>query len=141
MTKRKSDLFTFFNHMNSEDYSYVDSLSDEEVKDLSAYVVMMWVLGASSQKEARVILTNDYVNQYFFTLSKHPRLLLKLLVSANGLGDCRYEFTKTVGSSSNSDVGMIAKHYQVTDKDARDYLKILPESDLKTLRKHYKEFS
>lgn len=141
MAKKRSDLFGFLDRMNDEDYDYVDSLSDEEVKDLSAYVIMMWVLGASNQQESRIILTNDYVNQYFFSLSKHPRLLLKLLVSANGLGHCRYSFVKTTGSGSSADVDMIAKHYNVTPKDAKDYLKIIPESDLKELKKHYKEFS
>jgi hypothetical protein len=127
--------------MNAEDYDYVDDLTDEEVKGLSAYVMMMWILGSSEEREARVILTNDQVNQYIFTLAKHPRLLLKLLVSSNGLGDCRYKFTKTEGVSGQSDAQLVAKHYNVTEKDAKDYLKVIPKKDLETLKKQYKEWS
>lgn len=137
----KVDIFDFFKHMNNEDYDYVDQLSDEEVKGLSAYVLMMWVLGASKNKEARIILTNEQVNQYVFSLANHPRLLLKLLVSSNGLGPSHYKFTKVDGSSGTSDVQVVSKHYNVTEKDAKDYLKILPKKDVDELKKFYKEWS
>jgi len=135
-----ADLFKFLNKMNEGDLSYVDSLSDDEAKALSPYVIMMWINGASKNVEYRVILTDLYVNQYIFSLNKHPRLLLKLFVAANeGLGSCRYTFQKTLNKNNKHIYRMIANHYKVSYDEAKDYHRLLSESDIEELKEIYGE--
>lgn len=129
-----SDLFGFFNHVNKEDYDYVDSLSDEEVKKLSPYVLLGWMHGAVDNNHIHVMLTDMYCNGVTFKLSKHPRLLLKLIVAANGgIDNTRYKFNKPSGASTDKAVRAIAKYYGVGYNDAKGYAAILSEEEIERI--------
>lgn len=132
------NLFTFFNAMNKEDYAYVDSMTDDEVKTISPFVMLMWANGAVDNNDVHVILTDLYVNPYVFTLSKHPRLLLKAFMSANGgIDNTRYKFKKSVTREQSALIKLIAEHYECGYDHAKDIQHILSDSDIKELKKLY----
>ena len=134
----KVDLFGFFKEANNGNFAYIDELSDEEVKSLSPFVLTMWANGAQSNTAAHVILTDLYMNDKVFSLSKHPRLLLKLFIEANsGMGNTRYKFVKSVSSRESADTKMIANHFNVGYDVAKGYRELMTDEDLKTMKEIY----
>jgi hypothetical protein len=80
-----------FDRKNREFY---DSLTDEERKKFSNYLMIRWgsaVQGSRELQEFYVIATNQRLNRHFFAVNRHPRLqwLLSTTVSP-GLGTQRH---------------------------------------------------
>jgi hypothetical protein len=133
-----NDLFAFFDAMNIGDFQFVTNMTDEEVKKISPFVLLMWVNGAVSDTEMRVVMTNSFVNEHVFGLAKHPRLLLKMFIASNqGLGDSRYKYKKSVSGEQSASIKLIAKYYNITYNHARDYLPMLGKDDIKELKDIY----
>lgn len=133
----KADLFKFFDEMNAENYGYIDTLEDDEVKALSPYVLLMWMHGAQYNKEVHVLLTDWYCNSKVFSLSNHPRLLLKLFVAANGGDTTRYKFKKSTGNEATKTAKAIASYYECSLSEAKDYMRILSKEDVKEITTVY----
>lgn len=134
----KVDLFGFLKNVNKCDFSSVDKFSDEEIKSLSTFVLMMWAHGAQSNTMVHNILTDRLVNPFVFSLSKHPRLLLKLFIEANGgIGNTRYKFVKSVSSEKSSEIKMVANHYRVGYETAKQYHALLSKEDITELKEIY----
>lgn len=133
-----ADLFGFFDKINKGDYAAVDKLSDDDVKELSPFVMLMWMHGAQSNTAEHVILTNTYCNDFVFQLGKHPRLLLKTFVYANsGLGNTRYKFVKSVSKEETTVLRLIARHYMCGLKEAKDIRRLLSSDDISYLKEIY----
>lgn len=134
-----TDLFKFFDKMNSGDYEYIDSLTDEEVKSISPFVLLMWVNGAQSNEEIHIILTNVVCNPFIFSLYRHPRLLLKLFIAANSdIGNTRYKFTKNVSKDESGALRDIARYYKIGLHEAEDMKRMLTTKELKEIREEMK---
>jgi len=141
MSSKDYDLFEFFNRMNAGDFDYVDEMSDDEVKKLSPYVLLMWVRGAKSAatRHIHVILTTLYCADKVYALAKHPRLLLKLFIAANcGIDKTRYGFMKQ-NKVNDKTLDKIMQFYDVTLNEAEQYRRLLSEEDLKELETFYEE--
>lgn len=131
-----NDLFAFFDAMNIGDFQFVTNMTDEEVKKISPFVLLMWQ--ATSDTETHVVMTNNFCNEHVFGLAKHPRLLLKMFIASNqGLGDSRYKFKKSVSSEQSASIKLITKYYNITYNHARDYLPMLGKDDIKELKDIY----
>jgi len=123
--------------MNAGDLDYVDQMSDEEVKKMSPYVLLMWGATDQASRPIHTLSTAHAVADKVFSLSKHPRLLLKLFVAANGgISKTRYAFRKQK-KTSEPNVDMIAKFYQVTPTDAVEYMEILTEEEINQISRLY----
>lgn len=132
------ELFAFFDSMNSGKFSYVDDMSDAEVKQLSPFVLLMWVAGATTNNDIHTIVTNSFVNPYVFSLSKHPRLLLKLFTSANSdIDNAKYKFIKSGASEKSTVIKNVADYYGLTYQQAKDIIPLLSDEDLKEIKKMY----
>ncbi|MBG24082.1 MAG: hypothetical protein CMF22_11605 [Idiomarinaceae bacterium] len=133
-----SDLHRFFDAMNAGDYGYVDRMGDDEVKKVSPFVMLMWMQGAKTCTAYHTIMTDMFCNGVVFSLNKHPRLLLKLFVAANSdMGDTRYGFVKPPKKEAEKHLKLIAHHYQVSLREAKDYDMILTDEDRKYLESMY----
>lgn len=132
-----SDLFRFFDKANRGDFQYVDEvMTDEDIKKISPYVLTMW--NAVDNPHIHTILTDRYLNEVVFSLSKHPKLLLKLFIEANGeIDNTKYQFKKSVSKNESSIIRLIAKHYSVGYDEAKDYHKILDEKSIKEIKEIY----
>ena len=95
---------TQFDRKNREFY---DSLTDEERKKFSNYLMIRWgssVQGSRELQEFYLIATNERLNKHFFAINRHPRLqwLCATTVSP-GLGAHRHQWIapkKKEGSTS-----------------------------------------
>lgn len=134
-------LFKLFDAINDEDFSFVDKMTDEEVKEIAPFVLLGWMHGAEENTAIHSIMTDLYCNQYVFSLAKHPRLLLKSFVYANGdIDNTRYKFKKPNQSKTQSkEVKYVASYYGCSLKDAEDYVSILSEQDIKEISSIMKE--
>lgn len=134
-----SDIFGFLNAVNRGDFGFVDDLTDEDAKKLSPFVLLMWMNGAQSNTDIHVIVTNSFVNPFVFSLYKHHKFLLKLLIAANSnIDNARYKFVKSgAASEKGSLVSKVALHYNCGLDHAKDILKMLADADIKELEDLY----
>jgi hypothetical protein len=74
--------------------SFYDSLTDEERKKFSNYLMIRWgsaVQGSRELQEFYIIATNERLNKRFFDINRHPRLLwLTATTVSPGLGTQRH---------------------------------------------------
>ncbi len=94
-----SDKLNIANEMrclDSKDRTFYDSLTEEERKKFSNYLMIRWgssVVGASELQEYYLVACNERLNKHFFELSKHPKLqwLLATTISP-GMGNHRHQW-------------------------------------------------
>ena len=63
--------------LDRKDRDFYDSLTEEEQKKFSNYLMIMWgssVDGSKDFQEYYLIATNEQLNKNFFNLNKHPKL-------------------------------------------------------------------
>ena len=82
--------------LDSKDRNFYDSLTEEERKKFSNYLMIRWgssVVGPSELQEYYLVATNERLNKHFFELSKHPKLqwLLATTISP-GMGSHRHQW-------------------------------------------------
>lgn len=129
--EKKVDIFQLFGKMNHGDYKWVMALTEEELKSVSVYVLLMWIHGVDRNESAHLILTTQYVNHYVFHFQKHTRLLLLLLFAVNsGMGSPRYQFKKSVSRRESKAINAIASFYECTYDDAKGYSDILSKEEI-----------
>jgi len=127
----KLNIFSILNGISQGDMNLVDELSPEELKELSPYVLQMWIKGADSNLDARMVLTNDFVNKYIFSLADHKKLLYKLLCVANGYGDNPYySFKKKTQQTTSNLIKLLMDYYKVNQQHAQDSLQLLSIDDI-----------
>lgn len=75
--------------LDLRNYDFYDSLTEEEKKSFSPYVLMRYasnVQGDADLAEWFLETTNEMVNKNHWTLSKHHKALLWKLLAATGVG-------------------------------------------------------
>lgn len=77
----KPTIFQILSYINNGS-SYFDELSDADLKDLHPYVLTRWLAG--SNDPSMVLYVNEVCNAANNGLSKHKRLLLRLLQTTRG---------------------------------------------------------
>lgn len=129
------DIFRFLEKMNEGDFRFIDNMSDEEVKSIAPFVLLMWANGAKSNKEYHVVLTDNLCNTKVFQLHNHPRLLLKLFFAANGgIDNTRYSFVKTVSKEESATIKIVAEYYKIGYDSAKDYMRLLTKEDIDRIK-------
>jgi hypothetical protein len=127
----KLDIFKVLNEISNGNVDYLDSLPEEQAKQFSAYLTMLWIRGATTDSDAHIVLTNELVNPYVFSLSKHPKLLYKLLCTANGFGGKQfYRFNKKNKSISSESIEIIKQKYGYSNREAMGVLPLFTEEDI-----------
>ena len=75
-----SDKLNIANEMrcfDSKDREFYDSLTDEERKKFSNYLMIRWgsaVQGSSELQEYYLVACNERLNKHFFDINRHPKL-------------------------------------------------------------------
>jgi len=79
-----------------KDREFYDSLTDEERKKFSNYLMIRWgssVQGSSELQEYYLIATNERLNKHFFATTKHPKLQWLCATSVSpGMGVFRHNW-------------------------------------------------
>jgi len=82
--------------LDSKVRNFYDSLTEEERKKFSNYLMIRWgssVVGPSELQEYYLVACNERLNKHFFELSRHPKLqwLLATTISP-GMGNHRHQW-------------------------------------------------
>jgi len=75
---------------------FYDSLTDEERKKFSNYLMIRWGSSVQGQRELQefyVIATNERLNKHFFAVNRHPKLQWLMATSVSpGMGTHRHQW-------------------------------------------------
>ena len=111
-----------------KDRDFYDSLTDEERRKFSNYLMIRWgssVNGSKEFQEYYLIATNERLNKHFFDLHKHPKLqwLCATTVSP-GMGVQRHNWisTKKKEAGDNSIRKQLAELFPHLEDDALDVM-------------------
>lgn len=103
--KPKLDLTKVLNAVDSRNYGFYDTLTEEEVKGFSPYVLMRYTSNVSSGNQSThewfIERTNDRLNLHHWALSKNHQALLWKLCATIGTGEKYYhQYAKAPGKES-----------------------------------------
>ena len=142
-----SDKLTIRNEMNRfdlKDRAFYDSLTDEERKKFSCYLMIRWgsaVNGSADLQKFYVISTNERLNRHFFAVNRHPKLqwLMATTVSP-GLGTQTHNWIapKKKESSNSARRKFLAEVYPNLKSSDLDTLNaVITDSELRELERDY----
>ena len=128
--------------LDSKTREFYDSLTDEERKKFSTYLMIRWsssVQGPSELQEYYLVACNERLNKNFFDLSKHPKLqwLLATTISP-GMGTHRHQWIapKKKEKGDNEIKKTLMNLYPTMKSDEIELLsKIITKKELRELMK------
>lgn len=102
----KLDINTEMRAFDTKDRGFYDSLSDEERKKFSTYLMLKWgpnVEGSPELQEWYLRVHNDRVNMNFFDIGRHPKLQWLLCSTVSpGMGAKRHYWIKAPKGTGNA---------------------------------------
>ena len=127
-----------------KDRDFYNSLTDEERKKFSNYLMIRWgscVQGSRELQEFYVIATNERLNKHFFAINRHPKLqwLCATTVSP-GMGTHRHQWiTPKKKDGGTTEVKRILMEIMPTAKmtDIETLAAITDKKELKELLREY----
>lgn len=131
MADYKFDIFKVLDHISTRNQAFFDKLSDDDLKDIHPLVLMRWLTGTSDKRQ--VFFINTLANPYIFSLTKHKRLLLKLLMTSCSGKSQRYAWNKQLskaGASKPISTRVVCEYFGYSKRDADDALKLLQKQDI-----------
>ena len=127
----KIDIFDALKKVDAFDIAYFNSLTPEQKKGLSPYVLMEWLAGCKSPLQ--ITLLNGLVNGTVFNLpSGHQDLLYKLLLVANDGKATKYKWVKKKSKSKkySTCVDVLKRTFDCSTEVALGYVKLLDYEDI-----------
>lgn len=137
---KKFDIQYVLNRFQSGDYSFIDSLSEEDLKELNPFVLLMWAAEPTNDVEAQKIVLDDFIGDKFFELYKHPKLQMMLMVAAMSGFSGGYRFMRPAKKSEqDKNIELVMREFSCGRSAANEYLEFLTDDDLNDMREFYKE--
>lgn len=130
----KVNIHKLLDNISHDRRDRIDQYSDEDLKSVSPYVLLMWIMGANNNLGIRALLTDEFVNRYVFALSSRKKLLLKLLCMANGYEiDTKYRFRNPQKQKQSYLVSLVAKYHNVPERRAQEDMRIYSADDFREI--------
>jgi hypothetical protein len=128
--KHKLDLFKVLANIDLKKHNFFSTLTDEEKKSVSPYVLMRWLSGTTSARQ--IYFLNEFVNPYAFTLQKEKDLLLKLMMICTSGKKQRYQWIKLPKKQKTQSklVALVKEYFGYNQKHATEALPLLSNDDL-----------
>lgn len=125
MTERT--IFDYLANIDKHNVGFFDMHSEEEQKKFSAFMCMMWL--SFSKSNEQVVLINDVVNRYIFSLYKHPKLIWMLLCLCGKGSSQKYQYVKRIEKeqSKKQTLEIIQQYYSCSLREAISYLSLFKE--------------
>lgn len=121
-------IFDVLSKLSKKDYAFYDSLSEEDKKSVSAYVLYQWLSTGTNN-----LPTFNIINKYIFELQEHKELLWKLLCSVSGKGRCSWiKMPTTITKKS--------KYSELFDNLNSEEIAIMEKSLSKEDKKYFDDF-
>lgn len=121
--------------IDRKNYGLWDKLSEEQRKEFSPLITMRWMAGTTDP--VQLIFLNEIVNVVVFSLGDKKELLLKLLTVCSQGKPRRYQwinYKMAAGSKKQKRaVELIAKHYQISYKEAEDSRRLFSSEEIMEL--------
>ena len=125
MADRKFDIFEVIKEIEGLQTQFFDKLEEYEIRQIAPYVIMKWMAGVKDR--GQLIAINDNVNRLVFAMSKHPKLMYKLLMASATRKDKRVSWIKRPKiDKSNTTVNIIREYYDCSYSEAIKYAKVIP---------------
>lgn len=125
----KLDIFNCLSQINKKNIHFYDNLPEENKKGFLPLIVMRWLY--RSPHELQVILLNQIVNPYIFSLGKHPRLIYKLMTTTAVQANTNYIWkSKKQEINLPMTLGIIAKFYNISKREAKLHLDSFTSEDI-----------
>ena len=117
----KLDIFKLLGDINSPKAGDIyEKLSDDERKGFAPLVVMRWMSGTSDERQ--IILLNEFVNPYVFSLGKHPHLLMQLLQVASSKTSKRYAWLGIKSKKKQVEAyRVIQEYFELSTRETKTY--------------------
>jgi hypothetical protein len=157
LEKQDINLFEVLAALDRKDYTYYDSLSEEQQKKIVPFMLTKWmsaIKGSEGLSRYYVMSTNEYANKYLFNeyVSKHPKLQwLMLCASSPSLGKQFHQwipeisvkvskleeaanlksvkeyYKKIYPKASDDDIGAVSEAFVEEQKRKRYLAQLFPE--------------
>ena len=127
---------------DEKDRDFYDSLTDEERKKFSNYLMIRWgssVHGSRELQEFYVVATNERLNKHFYAVNRHPKLQWLMATSVSpGMGVHRHQWiAPKKKESGSSEVKKTLMQLHPTMKMS-DIETLAAVTDPKELKEHLK---
>jgi hypothetical protein len=127
---------------DKKDRDFYQSLTDEERKRFSNYLMIRWgssVQGSRELQEFYVISTNERLNKHFFSVNRHPGLQWLMATSVSpGLGTQRHQWIapkKKDASNNEIKKALMEMHPTMKIADIDALAAITDKQDIKQRQK------
>jgi len=122
----KLDIANEMKAFDLKDRAFYDSLSDEERKKFSTFLMLKWgcnVEGSAELQEWYLRVHNERVNINFFDLGRHPNLQWLLCTTVSPLmGTKRHYWLKTTKKNNNRAHKFISAQFPELKEDEIDLM-------------------
>jgi hypothetical protein len=127
---------------DEKDRDFYDSLTDEERKKFSNYLMIRWgsaVHGSRELQEFYIVATNERLNKHFYAVNRHPKLQWLMATSVSpGMGVYRHQWiAPKKKESGSSEVKKTLMQLYPTMKMS-DIETLAAVTDSKELKEHLK---
>lgn len=131
MAEHRLDIFRVLGAADAKNAGFFDALTADERKELQPFLVARWMTGTFDA--GQIMLINEFVNPYLFSLTTHKQLLWQLLTTCNSGKSKRYVWnklpTKRESGKPNA-VKVIRQYFKYSTRDAVDALGILSRDQI-----------
>lgn len=136
----KNDIFEVIKQLDNKNYQYFDSLSDEQKKEIQPYTLLRWMSTASGNEENHALITmmtNEYVNNHFWELSKYKDLQWKLLCVCGLKKWSRHQWLPMSKSSNDKQYSIVREFYKhLNEQDFAIKYRSLTKDDIEKIYRY-----
>ena len=126
------DIHSLLSRLDKGDLHVYETLSEEEKKGLSPFILSQWMFGTNNKLQ--VILLNELVNPYVFSLTKnHTELLVKLMACCGVKAGRRFSWVPMPKSSKKEPklaLQVVMEAYEFSEREARGNMHLLSNEDV-----------
>ncbi|NBO28711.1 MAG: hypothetical protein EBX47_10760 [Synechococcaceae bacterium WB8_1B_057] len=136
---KKLSLKRILEAVDNRNYNFYNSLTDEEKKEFSPYILMRYVSNVSGEEflqEWYIERTNELVNKNHWALGKNHKSLLWQLFAAIGVGSTQYHPYLALGKKQkkNKIENLLAEIYPAMKlDDIKTLASLMTTTDTETL--------
>ena len=139
--KYKLNLWPFLDSISYKNVNYYDTLTVENLKEFSPYVVMRWLSNGTPSEQARQIcFLNEFVNPYAFELQKHKKLLYNLMSVCTTGTKQNYKFLPAKPQRITEfpmSVDLVKREFDYSSRDAAKVLVLLTDENIIGMGENY----
>lgn len=129
--ERKLDIFRVLNAADGKQEGFYEKLTEEERKEFQPFLVARWMSGTFNASQ--VVIMNEFMNPYSFSLTNHKQLLWQLLTICNSGKSQRYTWNKLPArreSGRPNAIKAVREYFGYSTREAVDALDVLKRADV-----------